>query len=618
MLTDDFGVINRFKYDKNTITDIFLNNSNNEIVINYYYHNDDFDEKYLKNYLKEFKKGLTIAKKKSNFDLKYFLNFVDNYLQKMDMMEMLNHINIKNNMKTNLLDIVLKEKWLNLIIFKNLLLNNQIYKDYLTSVIDKFKNEEYNKWFYQEYAEYTIKNLDYKENLIPESLRIYNKFNNLADYYLKNSKNINYSSVLLNKLNEFLINILNTNCLNFILSNQYISKIPNLIKNEEIIVKIVKILFIQNKELKNNLHQIMDFINNISDKLDNGSKTFINNNMWLILSKILIENQDIVNTLIEIYYEKHPDIILNIISKNDLLKNNFEHLFKNYLINRIINRNKYDLEFDYNVVSTELLKHKFYKLYHDLEIIKTDLSNTKTLLRLYNDNYPTDNNTHNNNIYILTPSAYSIDFSLGHISEKYNNSTYLLNIYSNVNNITLKGSNNKLKSILHPHLGNIKFEYNNKIIKMLPIQFMVLQDIENNNYNPSNYIYSKDFMNKVISSLIFGKIISKNKDNFIINDTEILDYIEVFYNVNNLIDNLENNILEKDRLYDQNTIMMTWINKLLKKKPSTKNQITEYLEDNLSIKFFKINEEMIINVLEKMIKNDYIELTGIIYKKLLY
>lgn len=617
MLTDDFEVINRFSYDKHTITDIFLNNSNNEIVINYYYHNNDFDERYLKNYLKEFKKGLTIAKKKNKFDLKYFLKFVKNYLQKMDMIEMLNHNHIKDNMKTNLLDIVLKEKWLNLVIFKNLLLNNQIYKDYLTSVINKFQNDEYNLWFYREYAQYTIDNLDYKENLIPNNLKLYNKFNILADYCLKNKINNYYNNILLHKLIEFLKNILNTNCLNFILSNQYILKIPNLIKNEEIIVKIVNVLFNQNKELKNNLYQIIDFINYISNKLDNGSRTFINNNLWLTLSKTLLENQDTLNTLIEIYYEKKPDIILNIINKNDLLKNNFEHHFKNYLINRIINRNKLELEFDYNIISQELLKYKFYKLYHDLEIIKTDLSNTKSLLKIYNDNYPTDII---NNIYILTPSGYPIDFSQGHLSEKYNSkNNYLVDIYNNINNITLKGSNNKLKSIFHPHLGNIKFEYNGKIIKMLPIQFMVLQDIENNNYNPSNYIYSKDFMNKVISSLIFGKIIKKNKDNLIINnDTEILDYVEVFYNVNNLTDNLENDISEKERLYDQNTIMMTWINKLLKKKPSTKNQIHEYLEDNLSIKFFKINEDMINNVLEKMINNDYIELDGIIYKKLLY
>lgn len=608
MLTDDFGVINRFSYDKNTITDIFLNHSNNEIIINYYYHNNDFDEKYLKNYLKEFKKGLTIAKKKNKFDLKYFLKFVDTYLQKMDMMEMLNHNHIKNNMKINLLDIILKEKWLNLVIFKNLLLNNQIYKDYLTSVIDKFQNDDYNKWFYQEYANYTIENLDYKENLIPSNLKLYNKFNILADYYLKNIRNNYYDNILLHKLIEFLKNILNTNCLNFILSNKYILKIPNLIKNEDIIVKIVKILFNQNKELKNNLYQTINFINNISNKLDNGSRTFINNNLWLTLSKTLLENQDTLNTLIEIYYEKKTDIILNIINKNDLLKNNFEHHFKNYLINRIINRNKLELEFDYNIVSTELLKHKFYKLYHDLEIIKNDLINTKSLLKIYNDNYPTDNNIYN--IYILTPSAYPIDFSLGHMSEKY---------YSKINDITIKGSNNKLKSIFHPHLGNIKFEYKGKIIKMLPIQFMVLQDLENNNYIPSNYVYPKDFMDKVISSLLFGKIIKKNKDKFIINDdTEILDYIEVFYNVNNLTDNLQNDISEKERLYDQNTIMMTWINKLLKKKPSTKNQIHEYLEDNLSIKFFKINQEMIDNILEKMIKNDYIELDGIIYKKLLY
>jgi hypothetical protein len=603
MITDDFGVINRFDYDKNTITDIFLNNSNNEIVINYYYHNADFDEKYLKNYLKEFKKGLTIAKKKSNFDLRYFLKFVENYLQKMDMMELLNHNHIKDNMKLNLLDIVLKEKWLNLVIFRNLLLNNNVYKDYLISVIDKIQNEEYNKWFYQEYANYTIENLDYKDKLIPDQLKIYNKFNYLANYYLKNNKNNYYSNILVNKLKDFLTEILNTNCLNFILSNQYISKVNNLIKSEEIIVKIVKILFNQNKELKHNLHKIMDFINSISEKLDNGSKTFINK----ILSTTIIENQDIINTLIEIYYDKQHNIILNIVDKNDLLKNNFEHLFKNYLINRIINRNKYDLEFNYETVSNELYKYKFCKLYHDLEIIKTDLSNTKSVLTILN-------NINNNNInsYILTPSAYPIDFSLGHMSEKYDNNTYLSDMYNKINDITIKGSNEKLKSIFHPHLGNIKFEYNGKTIKMLPIQFMVLQDIEINNFDISYYQYPKDFMDKVINSLLFGKIISKNGDKYIVNNnTEILNYIDVFYN-----NNINNDNLEKDRLYDQDTIMMTWINKLLKKKPSTKNQINEYLEDNLSIKFFKINN--VDKVIDKMIKNDYIELEGIIYKKLLY
>ena len=611
MITDDFSIINSFSYDKNTITDIFLNNSNNEIVINYYYNNSEFDEKYLKNYLKEFKKGLTIAKKKGNLDARYFLKFVEDYLQKSDMMEMLNHLHIKNVMKNNLLDIVLKEKWLNLIIYKNLLLNNNSYKDYLTQVIEKIQNEDYIKWFYQEYADYTIENLDYKEKLIPDNLRIYNKFNNLAEYLLKNNKNHYYVNILSKKLLEILTNILDTNCLNFILSNQYIIKIFNLIKSEEVIVKIVKNLFNNNKDLKNNLHRIVDFINNISSKIDSGSKIFINKNLWLILSKTLMENQDTLNTLIEIYYEKQHNIVLDIIDKNDLLKNNFEHLFKNYLVNHIINRNKKELEFDIKNIKNDLLKYKFLKLYHDIEIINNDLINTKSLLSIYNN----DNSLHNFNTYILTPNAYPIDFSLGNMSEKYSNDTYLSTVMNKINDITSKGSNNKLKSIFHPHLGNIKFEYNNTIIKMLPIQFMVLQDIEINNYEPSNYIYPKDFMDKVITSLLNGKIIKKNKDNLIINNTsEVVDYVEVFYN--NSI--LQNDISEKDRLYDQDTIMMTWINKLLKKKPSTKNQITEYLEDNLSIKFFKINNNMINNVLDKMIKNDYIELNGIIYHKLLY
>jgi hypothetical protein len=611
MITDDFSIINSFSYDKNTITDIFLNNSNNEIVINYYYNNSEFDEKYLKNYLKEFKKGLTIAKKKGNLDARYFLKFVEDYLQKSDMMEMLNHLHIKNVMKNNLLDIVLKEKWLNLIIYKNLLLNNNSYKDYLTQVIEKIQNEDYIKWFYQEYADYTIENLDYKEKLIPDNLRIYNKFNNLAEYLLKNNKNHYYVNILSKKLLEILTNILDTNCLNFILSNQYIIKIFNLIKSEEVIVKIVKNLFNNNKDLKNNLHRIVDFINNISSKIDSGSKIFINKNLWLILSTTLMENQDTLNTLIEIYYEKQHNIVLDIIDKNDLLKNNFEHLFKNYLVNHIINRNKKELEFDIKNIKNDLLKYKFLKLYHDIEIINNDLINTKSLLSIYNN----DNSLHNFNTYILTPNAYPIDFSLGNMSEKYSNDTYLSTVMNKINDITSKGSNNKLKSIFHPHLGNIKFEYNNTIIKMLPIQFMVLQDIEINNYEPSNYIYPKDFMDKVITSLLNGKIIKKNKDNLIINNTsEVVDYVEVFYN--NSI--LQNDISEKDRLYDQDTIMMTWINKLLKKKPSTKNQITEYLEDNLSIKFFKINNNMINNVLDKMIKNDYIELNGIIYHKLLY
>ena len=611
MITDDFSIINSFSYDKNTITDIFLNNSNNEIVINYYYNNSEFNEKYLKNYLKEFKKGLTIAKKKGNLDARYFLKFVEDYLQKSDMMEMLNHLHIKNVMKNNLLDIVLKEKWLNLIIYKNLLLNNNSYKDYLTQVIEKIQNEDYIKWFYQEYADYTVENLDYKEKLIPDNLRIYNKFNNLTEYLLKNNKNHYYVNILSKKLLEILTNILDTNCLNFILSNQYIIKIFNLIKSEEVIVKIVKNLFNNNKDLKNNLHQIVDFINNISSKIDSGSKIFINKNLWLILSTTLMENQDTLNTLIEIYYEKQHNIVLDIIDKNDLLKNNFEHLFKNYLVNHIINRNKKELEFDIKNIKNDLLKYKFLKLYHDIEIINNDLINTKSLLSIYNN----DNSLHNFNTYILTPNAYPIDFSLGNMSEKYSNDTYLSTVMNKINDITSKGSNNKLKSIFHPHLGNIKFEYNNTIIKMLPIQFMVLQDIEINNYEPSNYIYPKDFMDKVITSLLNGKIIKKNKDNFIINNTsEVVDYVEVFYN--NSI--LQNDISEKDRLYDQDTIMMTWINKLLKKNPSTKNQITEYLEDNLSIKFFKINNNMINNVLDKMIKNDYIELNGIIYHKLLY
>jgi hypothetical protein len=607
-LSDEFSIINKLEYENN-ITDLLLNSDNYEIIINYYYNNSNFDDKFLKNYLKEFKKGLLIAKKKNTFDIKYYLNFIKNYLNKIEIMENLNQVNAKSIMVNNLLDLILKEKWLNLIIFKNMLLN--ISKDYL-DIINKINNIEYNKWFYQEYADYTIENLDYKDKLIPENLKIYNSFNNLSDLYLKNNKfNINYTQRIAQKIIQLFNSILDTNCINFLLSNSYITKIFNILKNTENIVKIIKKLFNENNDLENNLPQVINFINDISNKLDSIDKNVINN----ILNKTLIENQKNLNTLVELYYNKQLNIILEIICRNDLLKNNFIHLFKTYLTNNIINNNKTVLDFNYNKnknnLKLDLVKYKFYKLHHDLEIIDKDLENTRALLTIHNDN------NININAYLLTPNCYPIDFSQGNINEKYNNNTYLSKIINNINDISLKGSNNKLKSIFHPHLGNIKFEYKynnqNHIVKMLPIQFMVLEDISTNNFDIKYYSYPKEFMDKVISSLLNGKIISTNKDNYIVNDTtNILDYIEIFYNTN------INKISNEDRLYDQNTILMTWINKLVKTNPSTKQQIINYLEENLSIKHFQISNDMVDTTIKYMIDNDYIEMKEDKYLKLLY
>ena len=601
----------------NELLQLFIKNFNSiyiEKIYNIINHNNN-NIKNIYNFIKKYvitnRKKIIACIKKKRFSIDELQNFINNIKTKFIFIK-----NIDKNFNDNINKIIFNQFIINpnicMLIYKNIINNNTKFIYYLQKILKSNNNQESITkvlFFINGFARYIIEDIMVKINKTNYLLNDYK----LVYYYIENNfYNFNLYSKILNTrdfkksvYNELLLKInneLNKSNYMFIVNNMLLFN--NIIKqfeyyNKEIIVfkkKVLEYTFNNNNFYKIPIEMFFKFFVEVSHYIIANDKNFKLNIISIFLKddKLLEKfiNYIIVGTYHSINYNTNMHILIETIQRldillnyNELFKIKFMNVFKNinniFLLNKLTQKDK--------ILKPRLINSLKNLLLHDKNVLFEYLHN------IYNDFSASTKNNIN-----INPYYWSI-----------NNNNYV-NTYSN----------SKYNYLEYLHFGKtvINFEYKDNMINltMLPIQYEIFAYFNKNNIFPKKLgNYSKDYIDKVILSLVNSKLILCNNNIYSINtDFKQVskNLIEVFYT--NKISKIKN--VRRENAIDIKYVLATNINKYLKSRENNLDNIYNYLIKTLNIDLFNINKKNISDTLDYMIKQEYIAKNDNMYMKLLY
>jgi len=175
-----------------------------------------------------------------------------------------------------------------------------------------------------------------------------------------------------------------------------------------------------------------------------------------------------------------------------------------------------------------------------------------------------------------------------------------------------------------PHFGEVNISYLDCNIKMLPIQFMVLEMFNNKScltlYEVLNSTfftnYTSKFRNDIIGSLVSGGLLRVHNDHLelMTNKDFKNDLIEIFFTHSDYAAVWEQN--RNDELaHTRQEITNTNINHLLKQSKRSKQELYDLVKQ--SIKVFELDKATFDKSVDYMVSMDYIKFDDH-YVKILY
>ena len=606
----------------------------------------------LKKYLSMIQNNIRNKIKKDEYSLDNLYTFIESYLIK------IKYINsIINN---NVIEIGIK--LINEIIITDTIIMTCIDKSCFSNLNNNNNNDIINFIkFLEEYSSYDDKKtlnkvlnyIDksyYKylisiENLpIPDNINRLNKLNdyiklvNIVNRFYKKF-NFDVNKIIMNSILESIleifIEILKKNTLqdiDFVFNNHYypISKLIFYKKKNELlfdkdiyIKKILTELSIIITKISNEPNydiNILSFIKVIRDvNTDTISREVFIKKLYTILSNHNILENIVINIDKIISTNQLGDISTIIYYFRDIKdKDVFINIYKKYLIKRCLNNfiNGYDnTQNEYKLI--DYLCHPFgnsnvYKLRKIIDDIKVSMKYYYKFC----------------NILITSYSVWDINHNEGHIDYdilKLYENTQLTKIMKDINKLYVYDNMNKILNWF-PHFGEVNITYLNQEIKMLPIQFMVLEIFdEKDEININDIINSKllskyntkfrmDIINSLISSniLIIKNNILKLGTNNINNDL-----INIFLNISDYSIIVEQKRMD-DFVHSRIDIVNANINHILKREQIEKNQLFNKVKNNITL--FELDKEIFNKSIDYLEKRDYIQIDhdNDIFQKLNY
>jgi hypothetical protein len=628
---------------------------------------------HLENYLKQKRLSIRNNIKKGNFEIDSLIKLIQTYSDKIINIEKIcNNNEIKKISSLQLYEQIILENSLNGFLKNELstiedskfkTINDLIYR--MKSIFEDNPQTGAYEWFLflisSALASTVEENLN-KTFPVPENYqKIINFCNNLQfcskifNFYNKTiaSKDVN---IILNGsvklLGQTLIDIFNNSSLN---------KINSIFKNNseilDILINRLKISS-DNKTIKEIISNKFFIIieNNIRDFKDDNleilidlteclqifdkflfnigsTRDIINNKLSLIFSNektqnFLIENihQNIIKSSIDNDFENNEQlaIILSFCS-NIKEKDKFIEKYNKLLILRLLNNPKIEIEHIY----LNMLIEKFgQKLLFKTKKIITDTDYTLKDIRNFNKL----NVEYSKFFNPITTSYDNWDINqcegliTSQIIEQQDNRYETMNILFAYQNFYDIRYSNKRKLNWYPHFGEVIFDYMEKEIKMLPIQFMILEKIfDSNRISKDNLIdysilanYNIDFKKSLISSLLHGGIIKINEDNISLT-TDVsnisTNYIDIFFTTTNYANIWEQRMM-KELIMNRQDIINSQINHFVKKSPLSKEDLYKKVSENINV--FELTMEIFDKSITYMIDNDYIKLENGLFEKLFY
>lgn len=311
-------------------------------------------------------------------------------------------------------------------------------------------------------------------------------------------------------------------------------------------------------------------------------------------------------------------IIIGTIKNTDVFINHYYNLLVKRLMNKInllticefeeyIYKEKCMINY-LTKIKNNLLLHKFNKVIND------------TLTSFY------ENNEFNNSSNELLKTKLSV------ITTSYNNwginqnegviDHNILNLIKNTElgkylkyyELYYIEKHNKTRIInWFPHFGEINITYLNQKLKMLPIQFMIVEMFTDVDQLPIHEIikskilinYSDKFKTDILNSIIISGLFIMKENNLILSKSDLIknDLIEIFLNTSdypNIWEQQDKNELAHSRKEIVNTI----INHII--KISSKNKSDLYNLVTKEITLFKLDNEIFEKSLNYLIDMDYI------------
>jgi hypothetical protein len=394
-----------------------------------------------------------------------------------------------------------------------------------------------------------------------------------------------------------------------------------------------------NKELDLGLLiQCFQVINNLLNANGN-SMDIINNKLALLFSSEESQNYllEKINQFILTSDEKVEASIYNILSlcSNIKEKDKFIEKYNRLLVNRILFKPILMIERNfYNILQTKLndkLVIKTNKIIGDMESTLMDRENFKSLLEA-NIFDKIEHKGCLNKLSVVTTSYNNWDINQQEGILTYENilknkgKCQLIDALYAYDKFYQKRFNNKRKLNWYLHFGEIKFNYLNKEIQMLPIQFMILEAIEKIiAVNKESIMkldllkgYNDKFKNSVITSLIVGGIVKIEKEILVISkEIEKIssDFISLFFSSTNYID-VWNKRREEELIMSRKDTLSACVNHFIKKASVSVDELYGFIKSSMNV--FDFQKSDLTEVIEMMESKDYLKIEAGLVTKIFY
>lgn len=631
-------------------------------------------DSHIKNYLISRRNNMRSFIKKDNFDLNSLNKFIKNFISKLEYLNSIiksseNKV-IKEGIK-QLTNLIISDSFILIFIEEEIItFNITVQFDIetlllLTKNLSKYDNQEsYQKMLKIMSNIFKKQALNIKEFPLPENIKRIQKLNQtlifintIKKYFKFINEDINsFSSPIYYLVIEYLNDIIKNNSLNeieFVFEKTWFDIKKTIMNNnfdekEETIKNISnEIISLVNKTLiLNDVNKTFQLINIIkfTDELigNQTNKEVINQKIANTMSSEELQESihHSINDLITQGKEKDVLKLLKFVS-NVKEKDVFISKYNQYLIKRLMTnisdvssscniKNKANF-FEYLQIEKKILdylKSKFgdklvYKInkmildtefsyednFHFNKLIIKDFENLMTVITTSYNNWDV-----NQNEGIITNSVVESikDTVMGKHMKLYQK--YYELRYEN-------------KRIINwfPHFGEVNISYLDSDIKMLPIQFMVLEMFNDKDKISLEVVskamfftnYTSKFTNDIIGSLVSGGLLKIHNDQIelMANKNIKNDLIEIFFTHSDYAAVWEQN-RNNELMHTRQEISNSNINHILKQTPKTKQELYDIVKQ--SVKVFELDQSTFDKSIEYMISMDYIKLEDQNYVKIHY
>jgi hypothetical protein len=590
-------------------------------------------ENNMKSYLKGINKEMKAKVKTGHFTIVALNDFLLDFHNKI---ALLLNILIEKLYTNNIVDCIIKD------IFKNII-TDSIIKTYIENVMLNFEYKSDIHKLFEMFNNFSLLYTEKKELLerklwlrsisnmyisslntdilpIPQDLQRLQNFYNLILYYHKISNYLNFInddlSVIIktisNKIIDDFIEIIKKNSFEDIYSVLNENVLSLISKDQYMTILRPELIMLINKTNNDNFIIILKIMSKINNVFDNIFQNYKNNINFFLNDKIIDKScyLDFIKEF-NIFIKDNQEVqftfftyIVNYLYDNDLLfKLYYESFCQRVFCDEV---HQYDTLFiKIHSNKTNIWCNKIRKIIDDRRLSKQNILYTSmnSLPINYND-YSKLESLHSLNMYQTVQGIYIYE-----IAKTFEKSII---------------TNKSQEMCLLLHYGEVKIDYNDKEIILLPIQYAILElfhytyDLDIDTVMNKEFFshYSEKFKKDIILSFQNSGLF-KIKDNKLKLSKSIktdINLIEIFLSNNEYFD--VSKVIEEEFVHDRIDIIKTLINHNIKLKPlSYQDLFNSCASQN---KVFTLEDDIFKKAIDYMIEHDYIEVKEDLYYKLFY